>query len=244
MQQGTSSDSAVHQPRARTARGGTRAPAPEAAAAGAAPEPPEAEGNEAVEPRPERAERPAEWRGGSPVSARLGVALADTRPLAAGALTSSAARAAPQAAVTAIHELPDAGLRCYLRSRGRSCSLGCATGVAAAGPGGGSARAVPRRPAPSAGSSPLHRSARPLPLASSAPPVAQVETVPPHHTHRSSQVPPHRCHSRLSSPALSGLIQPLRPAAPLRPRPSAPVHPPPVTPSWSFAPPPQGPVLL
>lgn len=47
-------DSAVHQPRARTARGGTRAPAPEAAAAGAAPEPPEAEGNEAVEPRPEK----------------------------------------------------------------------------------------------------------------------------------------------------------------------------------------------
>lgn len=72
---------------------------------------------------------------------RLGparVALADSRPFAAGALTSSAARAAPQAAVTAIHELPRAGLRCYLRSRGRSCSLGCATGVAAAaaGPGG------------------------------------------------------------------------------------------------------------
>lgn len=76
------------------------------------------------------------------------VALADTRPLAAGALTSSAARAAPQAAVTAIHELPRAGLRCYLRSRGRSCSVGCATGVAAAGPGGWlcACRTAPPRP--------------------------------------------------------------------------------------------------
>lgn len=123
-------------PAARARSAGNPARAPEAAAARAVPEPPDVEGNEAAEARPEKRNVPQSRAGRLSSLGPARVALADTRPLlVAGALTSSAAPAALQAAVTAVHQLPRAGSRCYLRSRGCSCSFACATGVAAAGPG-------------------------------------------------------------------------------------------------------------